>query len=550
MSALPTVLLGLCSLMAPQAETGIFEVLGEGSTRRLTSNVSSVNIESALLAFESTLGWDVHFETSYLRQQLARRVVDLAFTDQDPETVARLIAMSGDADITFNDYAEAGTTHRMMIVVSPPSAETESGRARLRQHSVQWYRTLLQDDLALEPIVSEHGVRARMELANLLMASGEFGQASQAFVRIVEDNVTHDYVPLSLLRIAECEFELAKALQRGVESTDERISKQSLQRQIQHLEEAERRARVLTTRHPEQWETASAVVFLAELMLFQGRNAEAVQFLSAQYLRLAGAPEVVDLYLLAGKAERRLGHFEQVLENMNTLHAALDEFRDLEKAQWLDYLFLRADALQRLGENKEAMVTVETFLGAAAEDSRLGAAFIILGRSYLEQGRLVEAWAAAREAHDLRLMMDREWMREESKFYAKAALAIGDKDRAFEQLEIQVRDNPAAEPELVLYLVDAFLADERFEKARDTADLLVDYDNRWAELARKKAVESLFASAQKTGLWASFPAKAKPYALAIRNEDYQREVADLFGRCYEAMGRIDLAARAFRGMIQ
>ncbi len=42
-------------------------------------------------------------------------------------------------------------------------------------------------------------------------------------------------------------------------------------------------------------------------------------------------------------------------------------------------------------EHEEAMETLEIFLGTALDDDRRGAAFIMLGRTYLTLGKIVEA---------------------------------------------------------------------------------------------------------------------------------------------------------------
>jgi tetratricopeptide (TPR) repeat protein len=285
-------------------------------------------------------------------------------------------------------------------------------------------------------------------------------------------------------------------------------------------------------------------------MLAQKRYAECVNFINAHYLRLSGTPEIVDLYLLVGRAEQARGNTQRVLDAMLTLEGALDEFRGMTREQMLDYLFMRADALQRLGHDEEAVFTIHEFFGMGSSDGRRGAAFVIMGRAYLDQGQVLEAWSAALEAHSLRPIMNRYWTREEGKFYAKAALEIGDQDEAFERLELEVRDQPESEPELVLYLVDAFVAQGRFEKAIMTAALLVNFEDHWGDQARMKTIESMWNQANVANQMASFPGKALQYALAIKDKDLQEKVSELFGKAYEKMGLIDLAAKAYRGILQ
>ena len=70
--------------------------------------------------------------------------LDLSFDAQNPRTIAHLIAASGGADVVFDDRAAVDPDITTVVHVVPAaSAETESGRQRLRRRSIEWYRTFL-----------------------------------------------------------------------------------------------------------------------------------------------------------------------------------------------------------------------------------------------------------------------------------------------------------------------------------------------------------------------------------------------------------------------
>ncbi len=543
----------LClGLLMPQFQSGdsMFAITGKGEDRRVSADRPSVSAADALRTLGTVMGWDVEFETVGLRENLANRPLALAFVDQDPRTIASLIAAAGNADVVFDDVSRAALLRPQANIVSLPSADTESGRNRLMKHSVDWYHTFLQEELSFEPLRKREGMRARMDLAKLLMDRGDYDTAAEQYLQVHKENRTHEYVPLALLKLSECFYEMGAQLQRRVDSKDAVIAEEARAEQGEFFDKSEKYARLVSERHAEKWESAKATVFLGKIMLAQQRYSECVNFMTANYLRLTGTPEIVDLYLITGQAEQARGNTQRVLDAMLTLEGALDEFRGMTREQMLDYLFMRADALQRLGHHEEAVFTVHEFFGLGPGDGRRGAAFVIMGRAYLALGQVLEAWSAALEAHSLRPIMDRNWAREEGRFYAKAALEVGDRDEAFERLELEVRDRPESEPELVLYLVDAFVAQGRFEKAVITAALLVDYEDEWGDQARMKTVEAMWKQADAANQMAGFPRKALPYALRIKDKSKQEAVSELFGKAYERMGLIDLAAKAYRGILQ
>jgi tetratricopeptide (TPR) repeat protein len=525
-------LLGLAAILlapSPQGPQELYAVRSDGDAVRVSANRLGVPADTALRELGSAVGWGVEFETEQLRGRMSLLGLDLAFTGQSPRTVAQLVAVAGGGDVVFDDRTELGVARTRILVVSPPAAATESGRQRLRRHAIDWYRTFLQDELRHDPLVEEEGMRARMQMAALLREQGELEEAASVFASVPELEPSHDWVPAALLRLAQCRFDLGP----------------------EHWEKAEQAARELTLRHPALPQAAAGTVLLGRILIARGRYEECVKTLTASWLRLAGTPEIVDLYLLAGEAEYRLGRPAEVRRAMDILDSA-HEFRELDRRQWLDYLFLRGYALQELGEQPAATEALELFLGTGVDDPRRGIAFVILGRSYLAQGLYVQARAAAIEAHHLKVggRMDVGWAREASKLFAKTALEIGDKDQAFDKLEVEVRRSPEADPELVLYLARAFLDERRYQKAIITCDLIADRSDDFGDQARLLRVEAMWMQAEAAGSLASFPERALPYAVKVTGTDNQRRVAETLGRVYEELGLVERAADAYRGMLE
>jgi hypothetical protein len=98
------------------------------------------------------------------------------------------------------------------------------------------------------------------------------------------------------------------------------------------------------------------------------------------------------------------------------------------------------------------MRSLEWFLIHAENDPRLGTAYVLLAESYLAQKRFVQARAASVEARE-RGTSDRltpDWRERALKVWARSALALGEKEKAFQELEQMVVRGE--EPELTLFL--------------------------------------------------------------------------------------------------
>ncbi|MCA8941289.1 MAG: tetratricopeptide repeat protein [Planctomycetes bacterium] len=523
-----TAMLGAGSLLA---QDPMFDVAERGDGPLVSANRTGVPGDQALRELGAAMGWGVEFETEQLRGRMSVTGVDLAFSAQNPRIVAGLVAVASGGDVIFNDRSELGEQQTTLMVVSPAAPNTESGRQRLRRRAIHWYRTFLQDELEFDPLVVEHGMDARMHMAKLLKEQGALHEAALVYAEVQRRDPSHDYVPAALLALAECRFELGE----------------------EYWDEAERAVRDLRLRHPSLPQAAAGTVLLGKILLARKRYEECVKTMTASYLRLAGTPEIIDLYLIVGKAEFELRNPENVLRTMNILDGG-HEFRDLDREQWLDYLFLRGYALHALGKHDDAVEALELFLGAGQDDRRRGIAFILLGRTYLAMERFVQARAAAIEAHYLKAggQLDGYWSREASKFYARTALEIGDREVAFEKLEVEVRRSPESEPELVIYLAQAFMEERRYQKAIITCDLIADLQNDWGDQARLIRIEAMWAQALAAGPAGirAFPERAIEHTKNIQDKQRLQRISEIFGRAYEMNGEIDKAADAYRGLLR
>jgi tetratricopeptide (TPR) repeat protein len=488
---------------------------------------SGVSADRALRELAQAADWRITFETSELESTLGTTSLDLSFTAQPARTVAHLIAAAGGADVVFDDTTTAGVYATQVHVVSPAAADLDSGRQRLRERAVQWYHSFLQRDQVHDPLVQEEGMRVRMQLAHLKREQGDLEGALATFKEIHDRDRTHPYTPLAMLRVAQCNFEL------------------------QRYPIAEEWARKVNDLHPSLPETAAATVLLGKVLIAQQRYDECVQTLRANLLQLADTPEIVDIYLLVAEAQMQRGRADETLRNVEIL-AGSKGFRDLTEAQFRAYWFLRGYGALGVGQHKEAMEALELFLGIAADDRRRGHALVLLAGAYLGLDRLLEARACALATREHSASMSPELKTEARVLQAKTALLLGDHERGFEDLEVEVRRDPHGNPELILYLVGAFAEVGRFQKAVVTADLLAAAPAPWRERALAAKLEVLWKQAQLgSAALAAFPAVALDIAREIdADKDLQRRAAEIIGAAYEKLGDIDRAADAYRGVLR
>jgi tetratricopeptide (TPR) repeat protein len=517
-------------LLLATIQDGPFTVVRDGATARVSADRPAIAGDVALRSLAGALGWTLRFNPESLQQELALHSLDLAFDRQSARTVAHLVAVACGADVVFDDRTGPDGPTTILHVVPPPAADTDTGRQRLRSWATQWYQAFLADDLKVDPTVVAHGLEARRNLGQLLLELGELDAARRWFQSVYEHDPLHPGVPQAMLAITNCHYELGE------------------------YEQAERWARLLAVKHPRLPETAAATVLLARVLIARGYHDECVRFLESAMLPLAGTPEAIDLMLLLAEVHRLRGRADRTYDEIQKL-GRLAHFRELTQRQWNDYHFLRgigaeAGMAETPARGDEAIEAFEVFLGSAPDDPRRGIALVVLGRAYLGRDLFLEARAAARAALGCREQLPPEWYQEARILDAKSALAVLDRERAFEELEVEVRRPEGRMPELVLFLARSLLEVGRYERAIATAQLLFDRSDRHGDCARVLAIEAMLAQAEAGSVLAEFPSRALPLARGVAGEESQREVATLFGQAWQKLGDVERAADAYRGLLR
>ncbi|MCC6673064.1 MAG: tetratricopeptide repeat protein [Planctomycetes bacterium] len=511
------------------AQDGVFRLEGAGAALRVSADRNPIAADEALRALAQAMGWRVHFESERLATQLSYNPLDLSFERQDPRVIAHLIATASDADVAFDDRTAEGQGSTVLHVISPPSPATEPGRRRLRQWAMTWYTSFLAKDLAAEPLVREEAVAVRMNLGQLMLQLGELEGAVKVFQDLVEHDKAHPYVPRALLRLAQAHFEL------------------------QQYREAETVARELARLHPNLPETAAGVVLMGRVLLAQRRQDrydEAVKFLEAYLLPLSGTPELVDVFLLIGDAHRMRKRPDRTLATMEQL-VRTRSWQEMSERQVVDYLFLRGYGAEGDGRHAEGAEALELFVGLAPDDPRRAAAFVLLGRCYLGLSRYLEARAAALEAKGLASTLADEDSRQELRFLdANTLLALGERDKAFEDLEIVVRKDPEQKQEQILFLIEQLTRAGFYQRAISAAELLRDVRSPVADRVRVAGVAARLRQARQSGGLEAFPAQAIDVAGRIADSDLQSQVARWIGEAYEELNDPQRAADAYRGILR
>ena len=155
---------------APQAQDPevftVTEATVDGGAVRyaVSADKRQIHCMDALRELAGAMNWNLDVESTPLENDLRFASVDLNLAGQDPRMVAQLIAVAGGADTVFDEPAAFEGARVTLHVVQQPSAETESGRQRLRAVAGQWYRSFLRDELAYEPLVEKEGNAVRMHL--------------------------------------------------------------------------------------------------------------------------------------------------------------------------------------------------------------------------------------------------------------------------------------------------------------------------------------------------------------------------------------------------
>jgi tetratricopeptide (TPR) repeat protein len=538
------------ALQAQQADEPMFVVrkLPEpaGLSRMVVSaDARAVRCLDALQRLGQAVGWDVAIESRPLEDDLRIESVDLDFANQDPRMAAQLIAVAGGADCIFHDAEPVEGARSTLHVVRPPTADTPSGRQRLRALAQQWYRSFLRDELQHEPIVRQEAARVRMDFGRLLVESGDLDAAITFFAE-ASDMGPHAHVAEAILRVGQCHLDLA----RGQSDPE---------KQLAEFAQAEQWARKLLADMPRAAEVTAATVLLGKAMLGQAtaateRNVTREQAqrceseLQARVIRLPDDVETLEVWLLAAQAQFHLEQHAAVHETMLTLRES-SCFAELSGPRLLDYHFLLGYGALGQHDADLAMRSFEWFLIHAGADPWCGIAYVLLAESYLEQKLFVQARAASVEARTRHLGgMSSPWRERALRGWAKTALALGDKERAFVELELMV--SRGEEPTLSLFLVDELLADRQWQRAISVARPLASRQDAGGDEARFKTLVALYEQAAAGKQLADFLPQAVLAAPQIADPALQSRTATLIGDAYMQLGMFEHAADAYRGILR
>jgi tetratricopeptide (TPR) repeat protein len=544
-------MLVMCLQATPQGSEELFVLRtisgtsGAPSRTLVAADRQSIQCLDALRALTKAVNWNLVVESKPLENDLTFQSVDLNLVDQDPRMIAQLIAVAAGADVVFDDADPVDGSRTTVHVVRTPDPASESGRQRLRSLSGQWYRSFLRDEMQNEPLVAREAVQVRMNLGQLLVDSGDLETAIQYFTEVF-DHRPHDFVAAAVLKLAECHLDIARG------QTD---------RQMQRVnyEKAESWARQVLERMPTAPETTPATILLGRALLGQARaetNRDAARKLAercqtelrARVIRLIDSVEMLDVWLLAAEAQLMLEQPDRVYETMLTLRES-PYFDDLSTRQFVDYHFLLGYGALGLQKQDLAMRSIEWFLIHAENDPRLGVAYVMLSESYLAQKRFVQARAASVEARTRFLgTLSLEWRERALKIWARTALALGDKEDAFKELEQMIARGE--EPELALFLCDEMIADRQWERAMSVIRGLLALESPIGDRARFKKIEALYEQAKASNHLEDFPSQAVALAPQISDPALRSRTATIIGDAYTRLGKLEHAADAYRGILR
>ena len=530
---------------APFTVTTLATAAGAASRTVVAADVRATDCLGALRALAAACNWNITVESTPLEHTLRFTPVDLNLADQDPRVVAQLLAVAAGADCVFDEAEPVEGARTTLHVVRTPAADTESGRQRLRALAGQWYRSFLRDELRHEPLVQREAVQVRMHLGELLVESGDLEAAIHFFTEAWEQR-PHDHAAAAMLRIGACHLDLA----RGHADRERRRA------ELARVEQWARRVLDTMGTAPE---TAPATVLLGRALIGLAateptadaarRHAERCQDeLRARVLRLRDTAELLDVWLLAGEAQLLTERPDRVLETMRTLRGS-PHFATMSEGQFLDYHFLLGYAANGAGEPELAMRSLEWFQIHAGNDPRRGTGHVLLAEAYLALQRFVQARAAAVEARTRHLGgMTPAFRQRALKVWARTALALGEKESAFQELEQLVLRGE--EPALALFLVAELLADRQWQRAIAIARPLHDAPDGVGDRARFETIRALFEQALASEHLDDFPDQAIRLAPRIVDPELRSRTATMIGDAYARLGKVEHAADAYRGILR
>lgn len=539
-------------LQAPQApQTGVFTKMvlpskdGELPRTVVSADKRQINCRTALNDLCTSMNWNLVFESTPLDNELRLASIDLNLAEQAPRMVAQLLAVAGGADTIFDEPAAFEGARVTLHVVRTPSGETESGRQRLRALAGQWYRSFLQDDLKYEAVVQQEGMHVRMHLGQLLLDSGDLESAILFFSDVYE-NRPHDHVAQAVLKIAESHIDLARG------HIDNELK-------LKQLAEAEKWVRRIFEGFPTSPATTPATLLLGRVLLAQAQaqsDPVAVHAMArkcqdelrARIIHLLDSVELLEVWLLSGHAQFLMERPQRCYETMQSLRES-PYFDDLGPEQFLDYHFLLGYGALGSDKPELAMRALEWFLIHAENDDRRGRAYVLMAESYFEQQLFLEGRAASIEAREHHLAgMPSDWRQRTLRIWARTALALGEKESAFVELEQMVLRGE--EPELSLFLIDQMLDDHQWQRAMTVASVLIDRDDHIGDQARFKTVKALYAQAVAGDHMNEFPSLAIAIAPKVSDPGLREQISTMIGEAYTTLNKLEHAADAFRGILR
>ncbi|MBK8980334.1 MAG: tetratricopeptide repeat protein [Planctomycetes bacterium] len=527
----------LCASGAAQEVGGTFRVTRDGERVTVAANRPAVPCDRALGELATALGWRLRWQLDDLGPRLADHLVDLAFGGLDPRSAAQLIAVAGGADVVFHERPlDAGGTAVELVVIEVPDAASAAGRQRLRHTALQWYRRYLDSAESASDPDSTAAIDARMQVAAILRQEGSLEDATRVLEEVYALAPHVDKAPRSLLRLAECYFELGRSATDG----------------DAWFLECERTLQRLFRQHVGSPETVRGTVLLGRLLIEQGRFEECARELERRALYLAQNQEIVDVYLLRATAWFRLDRADECEAALATLDGAF-RVASLAREQQADHELLAGFVASQLHPERpdDAERHLRRFFDLSApDDPRRAVALVMIGQAYLEQQRFLQARAAAVAARRERDGLDRCWARRSSELWAASLLAVGDEDRALLELELDVRKDPDGEAELGVYLAQLFMARGRYRKAVGVLEKIAERGDELGDRARLLQIEALHAQCRETGMLEAFPAQALPIARRMTSRELEPRIAEIFGSVYDALGDAERAADAWRGVLR
>jgi tetratricopeptide (TPR) repeat protein len=174
---------------------------------------------------------------------------------------------------------------------------------------------------------------------------------------------------------------------------------------------------------------------------------------------------------------------------------------------------------------------------------------VLMTDAYMRLGQHLQAHAAAVLVRKEFLSeLPPAWRTRALEQWARTALTLGDKEPAFQELELLIhREN---NPHLTLFLTEQLITDQQWQRAISVAKLLVNSDGDAADQARYKTVRALYQQAKAGKSFADFPTQARELAVRIQSIEMRGKCAELIGDAYTDLGQLETAADAYRGILR